>query len=118
MKQLTSIMRVFSFVVLLMLLGSSRVGAQEVVTVTMYYAAKGKMTADGTIIKNAEKQRICAVSPDLLKKYPYGTRLYVEGFGYYIVHDRTARRMRGVVDLLIPRTKKAYTKHKVKIRKK
>lgn len=92
--------------------------AQDTVTLTMYYAANGKKTADGTVITNPTKQRICAVSRDLLKKYPIGTKIHVEGYGVYTVHDKMGSRHRMMIDLLIPREQKAISKRGVKITKK
>lgn len=91
--------------------------AQDTVKLTMYHAANGKKTADGTVITNPAKQRICAVSRDLLKKYPFGTRLYVEGYGIYTVHDKMGERHRNVIDLLVPKGQNAISKQGVKISK-
>jgi len=44
----------------------------------------------------------CAVSPDLLRVYPYGTVLFVSGEGFKCVHDRTAQYARDTVDLRVP----------------
>lgn len=83
----------------------------------MYRAANGRKTADGTVINNPTSQRICALSRDLLKKYPFGTKLFVEGYGVYIVHDKMGARHKNMIDLLIPKGQKAISKRGVKISK-
>lgn len=83
----------------------------------MYRAANGRKTADGTVITSPEKQRICAVSRDLLKSYPYGTRIIVEGYGEYVVRDKMGPKHRKTIDILIPKGQKAISKKNVTIRK-
>ena len=46
--------------------------------------------------------RWCAVSPDLMRDYAYGTVLWVDGYGLRCVHDRTADWVRDTVDLRVP----------------
>lgn len=82
------------------------------VTLTTYHAVATECdgnpltTADGTKIVpsyvNSGRQRIVSVSRDLLKKFPYGTHIYIEGYGIYIVHDTMNRRFRNRIDILIP----------------
>jgi len=93
------------------------ISAQDVMRLTMYHASKGSKTADGTTVTNPASQRICAMSRDMLKKYPMGTRVYVEGYGVYIVRDKMARRHKRSIDLLVPRTTKAISKRGVKVTK-
>lgn len=97
------------------------------VTLTTYHAVASECdgdpltTADGTKIiprhVKSSKQRIVSVSRDLLKKFPYGTRIYVEGYGTYTVHDTMHRRFTQRIDILIPSGQKGTKKTNVKIKK-
>lgn len=75
------------------------------------------ITADGTEIDESLETKInqgkikwCAVSRDLIKKYPFGTKLKINMFGQdeiYIVRDLTAKAWKGkeiqnTIDLLMP----------------
>ena len=55
----------------------------------------GRLTADGTVIDWAAvdrgEQRIVAVSRQHRAMYPYGTVIWVEGFGPYIVRDTMSK---------------------------
>jgi 3D (Asp-Asp-Asp) domain-containing protein len=66
-------------------------------------------TADGTEIcrRLASAPRICAVSPDLLDPWPFGTTLEISLLGGFWrseceVHDVTNARFANHVDILIP----------------
>ena len=99
----------------------------HIVTVTTYQAKASQCdsdpltTADGTKIKphkvNNGSQRIIAVSRDLLKKFPYGSKVHVDGFGYFEVHDTMNKRFTSRIDILIPNHEKGTMKKNVKIRK-
>lgn len=97
------------------------------VTVTTYQAKVSQCdsdpftTADGTKIvpkkvKNGS-QKIVAVSRNLLKHFPYGSTVHIEGFGYYKVHDTMNKRYTNYVDILIPNDQKGTKKTNVKITK-
>ncbi len=77
------------------------------------------VTADGSKINmNKLKQgevKWCAVSRDLLKHYPYGSKIYIEGHGWYEVHDTCNKRYTNLVDILIHPTHKGFCKKGVKI---
>ncbi|MCF0244997.1 MAG: hypothetical protein HUK06_09490 [Bacteroidaceae bacterium] len=91
--------------------------AQDTMTLTMYRAAKGRKTADGTVITDPTAQRICAMSHDMLKKYPFGTKVRVEGYGDYVVRDKMGKRHKKTIDILIPKGTKAISKRKVMVTK-
>lgn len=64
---------------------------------------------DGELPEESWGWPLCAVSPDLLDDWPYGTWLWVEGIGPRRVSDRTAGWVRGVVDVRWPeRRMQAY----------
>lgn len=84
------------------------------VTATVYHAVEEQcneqhlVTASGLAIRSTEmayKHRYIAVSRDLLKYFPYGTVVYVEGTehydGIYIVADTMNKRFRKYIDILI-----------------
>ena len=56
-------------------------------------------------LRNPYKHRIIAVSRDLLKKYPKGTKVYVYGTikydGIYTVMDKMNKRYTNRIDILI-----------------
>jgi 3D (Asp-Asp-Asp) domain-containing protein len=65
--------------------------------------SRGYRTADGTVIdwQGVEDGtvRIAAVSQHLRDEYPYGTIIWVEAFGPYVVRDCTAHYIKDTVDL-------------------
>lgn len=77
------------------------------------------ITANGTKI-NLEKLKkgeikYCALSRDLLKEIPYGSIIYIEGFGEYEVVDTMNKRMKNTVDILQDINKKGFKKENVRI---
>lgn len=114
-------------ILLIFMLISLPVKSQRVVTVTTYNAVKNQCDSNPTVTANGTKvrehlvksgrQRICAVSRDLLKTYPYGTLLHIEGHGYYQVCDTMNKRFSNRVDLLIPKDSKHFKKENVKVTK-
>lgn len=111
----------------MLLIAANTYGQTHIVTVTTYQAKVGQCdadhltTADGTKIKphkvNDGSQRIIAVSRDLLKKFPYGSKVHVDGFGYFEVHDTMNKRFTSRIDILIPNHEKGKMKKNVKIRR-
>lgn len=88
------------------------------VKVTCYKAKHGAITANGSKVnKRLIKNGCVAVSPDLLHKYPHGSRIYIKGFGYFWVKDTTAKHIRNTVDILIDASDKCFMKPKVKVYK-
>lgn len=69
-----------------------------------YYYPTGHKTSTGHSAKGHEK--IIALSPDLLKKIPYHSKVEVEGYGVFTVEDRTASYIKSTVDILVPRGSK------------
>ena len=60
-----------------------------------YYNLKGK-TAMGI----QTRKGICAVSPDLEKKgFKLGEYVVVEGYGKFLIADRTAKRIKNTIDI-------------------
>lgn len=83
---------------------------EEIVTLTVYNPIVSQcnnnplITANGTKIdldklKNGVL-KYCAVSRDLLNKFPYGSIIYIEGFGEYLVVDTMNKRFKKYVDIL------------------
>jgi len=77
--------------------------------VTYYWAAEndgwGNLVADPACPDPPDESwgwNWCAVSPDLMWDYPYGTVLFVFGEGFKCVHDRTAGWVRDTIDLRVP----------------
>lgn len=95
------------------------------VTVTVYPPTKAHtndqplITADGSRIDLRKlkegKIKWCGVSRDLLKRFPLGSKIYIQGFGVYEVHDKTNRRFRNLVDILIHPDDERVLKTNVKI---
>lgn len=90
--------------------------------ISMYYPGEdhwGNAVADQEIMRHGDPGiaswgwNWCAVSPDLLTKYSYGTVLFVSGEGFKIVHDRTAGYIRNTVDLRVPARRMECFKAKV-----
>lgn len=87
----------------------------HVVTVTVYNPVEEQCDSDPTITADGSKIDLhrlskgelkwCAVSRDLLKKYPYGTIIELDlgnGPEKYEVHDTMNERFRSYVDILQP----------------
>ena len=96
------------------------------VTITTYNAVRSQcdrsplITADGTKIDHNKvksgKQRIVAISRDLLYAIPLGSLIYVEGHGYYEVRDTMNSRFKHRIDILQHSSKKNFKKDKIKIK--
>ena len=76
--------------------------------ITFYWAAEndgwGNLVADPACPNPPDVSwswNWCAVSPDLLRDYPFGTILLVQGEGFKCVHDVTARRIHNTIDLRV-----------------
>ena len=95
------------------------------VTITTYNAVRSQcdrsplITADGTKIDHRKvksgKQRIVAISRDLLYAIPLGSVIYVEGHGCYEVRDTMNSRFKHRIDILQHSSKKNFKKDKIKI---
>jgi len=71
------------------------------VRVTFYWlvgkTASGVSTHDG----------VCAVSPDLEKKgFKLGEYITLEGYGKFLIADRTAKWVKNTVDIWLPKPKR------------
>ena len=96
------------------------------VTVTTYNAVRSQcdktptITADGTRIDHKKvengKQRIVAISRDLLYAIPLGSTILIEGYGYYEVRDTMNSRFNHCIDILQHPSKKNFKKEKIKIK--
>ena len=96
------------------------------VTITTYNAVRSQcdrsplITADGTKIDHRKvksgKQRIVAISRDLLYAIPLGSVIYVEGYGRYEVRDTMNSRFKHRIDILQHSSKKNFKKDKIKIK--
>lgn len=82
-----------------------------VVTATVYNAvpeqtnSENLVTASGFIIDKDSFPKIIAVSRDLEKKFPMGTKVSIQGTdfdGIYTVEDRMHKRWRKKIDILVP----------------
>ncbi len=82
------------------------------VTATIYHAVEAQTNSDPSHtasmykldLSNPYRHRIIAVSRDLLKQFPYGTSVKIEGTGYdgvYQVQDTMNRRYKNRIDILI-----------------
>jgi 3D (Asp-Asp-Asp) domain-containing protein len=92
----------------------------NLVNATVYYPERRQcdsvywLTATGFEIDtlNPLAHRIISVSKDLLKKYPYGTKLRVIGIGdlsgIYTVRDRMSSRYSNKIDILIGKMDSLY----------
>lgn len=101
----------------------------HIVTTTTYEAVVGEtdstplITASGFKInpERAFQHRIIAVSRDLLKKFPFGTKIRIIGAdkydGTYIVQDVMNKRYRNTIDILIGEHDKQIKLKKVKMYK-
>lgn len=101
----------------------------ETVTLTTYSATVGEtdstphITASGFKIDttNPKKHRIIAVSRDLKKKWPFGTKVRIKKAGkyngVYTVKDVMNKRYKNRIDILIGEDDKQITMNNVKITK-
>ena len=99
----------------------------EIVTLTTYKSvcsetdSHPRITASGFKIskKNPKKHRIMAVSRDLKKKYPFGTKLTIKNAGKYngeyVVQDVMNKRYKKRIDILINPKDKQTTIKNVKL---
>ena len=95
------------------------------VTVTTYNAVRSQcdktptITADGTRIDNKKlkngKQRIVAISRDLLHEIPLGSTISIEGHGRYVVRDTMNPRFNHCIDILQHPSKENFKKEKIKV---
>ena len=95
------------------------------VTVTTYNAVSSQcdntptITADGTRINHKKlkngKQRIVAISRDLLWAIPLGSTISIEGHGRYVVRDTMNPRFNHCIDILQHPSKKNFKKKKIKV---
>ena len=96
------------------------------VTVTTYNAVRSQcdktptITADGTRIDNKKlengKQRIVAISRDLLHEIPLGSTISIEGHGRYVVRDTMNPRFNHCIDILQHPSKENFKKEKIKVK--
>ena len=96
------------------------------VTITTYNAVRSQcdrsplITADGTKIDHNKvksgKQRIVAISRDLLYAIPLGSIIDIEGYGKYEVRDTMNSRFNHSIDILQHSSKKNFKKDKIKIK--
>lgn len=96
------------------------------VTITTYNAVMSQcdrsplITADGTKIDHRKvksgKQRIVAISRDLLYAIPLGSIIDIEGYGKYEVRDTMNSRFKHSIDILQHSSKKNFKKDKIKIK--
>lgn len=101
----------------------------ETVTLTTYAPTEGEtdstphLTASGFKIDkdNPKKHRIIAVSRDLKKKWPFGTKVRIKKAGkyngIYTVKDVMNKRYKNRIDILIGEDDKQTTINNVKITK-
>lgn len=89
-----------------------QVNAQQKVHATVYNAVPEQTNSDPghtafmfeLDLSNPYKHKIIAVSRDLLKKYPKGTKVSVKGTSYdgvYVVMDKMNKRYTNRIDILI-----------------
>lgn len=96
------------------------------VTITTYNAVRSQcdssplITADGTKIDHRKvksgKQRIVAISRDLLYAIPLGSIIDIEGYGKYEVRDTMNSRFKHSIDILQHSSKKNFKKNNIKIK--
>jgi len=122
--------KVILIVILYIFIGMSFVSCQNVqntVTATVYNAVPEQCNSDPghtasmfkLDLRNPWKHRIIAVSRDLRKRYPYGSKVVVTGTGkydgIYSVEDTMNKRFRNRIDILINLNMPIGKWHKVKI---
>lgn len=96
------------------------------VTITTYNAVRSQcdssplITADGTKIDNRKlksgKQKIVAISRDLLYAIPLGSTIDIEGYGIYEVRDTMNGRFNHSIDILQHSSKENFKKNNIKIK--
>ena len=85
---------------------------QAIVTCTVYNAVPAQTNSDPSHtasmfkldLRNPYKHKIIAVSRDLLKEFPMGTKVKIEGTSYdgiYVVEDKMNKRYKKRIDILI-----------------
>ena len=100
---------------------------EKIITLTVYNPVESQcddtplITANGTKIdlEKLKKGEIkyCAVSRDLLSEIPYGSIIYIEGYGEYEVVDTMNKRIKMGVDILQDVSEKGFKKTNVRILK-
>jgi len=97
-----------------------------IVTATTYRPTEGEtdttpnITASGFKIdlNNPKRHKIIAVSRDLKRKWPFGSKVYIKGVGkhdgIYIVRDVMNKRYKKRIDILIGHQDKLITYKKVR----
>jgi 3D (Asp-Asp-Asp) domain-containing protein len=96
-------------------------GEPKIVHATIYKPyKKNNITASGYKFKKVyDTMKIIAVSRDLKKEYPFGTKVLVVGAGsldgLYTVRDLMAARWKKKIDILVPRKHMNVKYDKVKI---
>lgn len=95
------------------------------VTLTTYNAVKSQcddtphITADGTKIDHSKvkngKQRIVAISRDLLWAIPLGSKVEIDGYGIYEVRDTMNSRYNHCIDILQHHSKKNFKERGIKV---
>jgi len=99
-------------IITITLLSSFSITAQKKVHATVYNAVPAQTNNDPghtafmfeLDLDNPYKHKIIAVSRDLLKEYPKGTKVYITGTTYdgvYVVMDKMNKRYTDRIDLLI-----------------
>lgn len=101
---------------------------QAIVTCTVYNAVPSQTNSDPghtasmfkLDLRNPYKHKIIAVSRDLLKEFPMGTKVRIEGTSYdgvYVVEDKMNKRYKKRIDILINTNMKIGKWGKVKMTK-
>jgi 3D (Asp-Asp-Asp) domain-containing protein len=93
------------------------------VRVTVYHPT-GNPTASGDIIpKNYKRKKHgwVAISRELLEEYPMGSTIVLKGVspevdGEYIVKDKTNKRIKNTIDILVRRSSSLYGKWYAKVK--
>jgi 3D (Asp-Asp-Asp) domain-containing protein len=115
--------------ILTILMYTVAISKPDIVTATVYHAVPSQTNSDPEHtasmfeldLKNPYKHRIIAVSRDLTKKYPMGTKVRIQGTGYYDgiyqVQDLMNKRWTGRIDILINQDMKLGKWKNVKLTK-
>jgi 3D (Asp-Asp-Asp) domain-containing protein len=96
---------------------------EKKVVATIYKPSMGPLTADGTRInsKNASGLKLIAVSWDLRKEFPFGTKVLITGAGnldgIYTVRDLMNKRWTKKIDILVAPNHKLVKYGDVKLTK-
>lgn len=115
---------------LIVMLTCTKIDSQEVkVHATVYNAVVAQTNIDPghtafmfkIDLSNPYKHRIVAVSRDLLKQFPNGTKVYISGIGkyngIYTVRDKMNKRYTRRIDILVNLGMKWISIKNAKIRK-